>query len=50
MLTQSSNTAIIGKIAPVACPASDPSGAIAGHAGIVASEFTYKKDEEIYGG
>jgi CRP/FNR family transcriptional regulator, nitrogen fixation regulation protein len=30
-------------------PASDPFAAITGHAGLVASEFSYKKDEEIYG-
>jgi CRP/FNR family nitrogen fixation transcriptional regulator len=49
MLTQSPNTAIIGKIAPVVCPATDHFEAIAGHAGIIASEFSYRKDEEIYG-
>jgi CRP/FNR family nitrogen fixation transcriptional regulator len=49
MLPQSSSTAIIEKIAPVIYPATDNFGAIAGHAGIVASEFSYKKDEEIYG-
>src|SRR5262245_29475519 len=49
MLTQSPSTAIVGKIAPVIRPAPDHFGAIAGHAGIIASEFSYRKDEEIYG-
>ncbi len=52
MLTQPLITSIIGnKISPVACPAPAPDqfGAITGHAGLVATEFTYKKDEEIYG-
>ena len=54
MLTQSLNTSVIGhKVSPVAypapVPASDQFGAVAGHAGLVATEFTYKKDEEIYG-
>ena len=53
MLTQPLITSIIGsKISPVACPAApaqDQFGAITGHAGLIATEFTYKKDEEIYG-
>jgi CRP/FNR family nitrogen fixation transcriptional regulator len=52
MLTQPLGTSVIGsKIGPVACPAPAPDqfGAITGHAGLVATEFTYKKDEEIYG-
>ncbi|HXQ05196.1 MAG TPA: cyclic nucleotide-binding domain-containing protein, partial [Bradyrhizobium sp.] len=52
MLTQPLSTSFIGsKISRVACPtpASDQFGAITGHAGLVATEFTYKKDEEIYG-
>jgi len=32
-----------------ALPASDQFAALAGHAGLVASEFSYRKDEEIYG-
>src|SRR6266478_9181724 len=30
-------------------PALDQFGAVTGHAGLIATEFTYKKDEEIYG-
>ena len=46
--TQAINTQIRGKIAP-AHPVSDQFGAIAGHVGLVATEFSYRKDEEIYG-
>jgi CRP/FNR family transcriptional regulator, nitrogen fixation regulation protein len=42
------NTVVIGNKAPSPA-ATDPFAAIAGHAGLVASEFTYRKDEEIYG-
>src|SRR5476651_864956 len=52
MLTQSLTASVIGtKISPVACPAPAPDqfGAITGHAGLIATEFLYKKDEEIYG-
>src|SRR5450432_1759123 len=52
MLTQPLITSIIGsKISPVACPAPAPDqfGAITVHAGLVATEFSYKKEEEIYG-
>jgi CRP/FNR family nitrogen fixation transcriptional regulator len=49
MLTQSPSTAIIGKINPVPHPVADHFRAIAGHAGLVATEFNYRKDEEIYG-
>ena len=53
MLTQTINTKAIntqigGKIAP-AHPVTDQFGAIAGHVGLVATEFSYGKDEEIYG-
>jgi CRP/FNR family nitrogen fixation transcriptional regulator len=53
MLTQTFNTPAIntpigGKIAP-AHPVSDQFGAIAGHVGLVATEFSYRKEEEIYG-
>jgi len=44
------NTVVIGNKVPATSPAgTDPFAAIAGHAGLVASEFTYRKDEEIYG-
>jgi CRP/FNR family transcriptional regulator, nitrogen fixation regulation protein len=50
MLTQSLSTPVIGSnINPAVCPITDHFGAIAGHAGLVGSEFSYKKDEEIYG-
>ena len=50
MLTQSLNTSVVSnKIAPVSYPVADQFGAITGHVGLVASEFTYRKDEEIYG-
>ncbi|MGQ0681141.1 helix-turn-helix domain-containing protein [Bradyrhizobium sp.] len=50
MLTQSiDTTAAIGrKVAPT-CATSDRFGVLTGHAGLVATEFTYRKDEEIYG-
>jgi CRP/FNR family nitrogen fixation transcriptional regulator len=41
---------IIGnKITPALHPVTDAFGAVAGHAGLVATEFSYGKDEEIYG-
>ena len=50
MLTQSLNTSVVSnKISPVSYPIADQFGAITGHVGLVASEFTYRKDEEIYG-
>jgi CRP/FNR family nitrogen fixation transcriptional regulator len=50
MLTQSLNTSITGsKIAPAAYAAPDQFCGLTGHAGLVASEFSYRKDEEIYG-
>jgi CRP/FNR family nitrogen fixation transcriptional regulator len=53
MLTQSLSTTVIGnnKISPVAYPTPTPDqfGAVTGHAGLIATEFSYRKDEEIYG-
>ena len=50
MLTQSLNTSISStKAAPVPFAKPDQFCALAGHAGLVASEFSYHKDEEIYG-
>jgi CRP/FNR family nitrogen fixation transcriptional regulator len=50
MLTQSISTSVIaGKVSPTALPAPDQFHMIAGQAGLVATEFSYKKDEEIYG-
>lgn len=50
MLTQSLNASVSSpKPAPVPFTKSDQFCAITGHAGLVASEFSYRKDEEIYG-
>ncbi len=50
MLTQSFNTSITGtKATPVPLPNPDQFCALTGHAGLVATEFSYRKDEEIYG-
>ena len=49
MLTQSLNTSVTAnKVAPVAY-SPDQFCALTGHAGLVATEFSYSKDEEIYG-
>lgn len=49
MLNQSLSASISGnKIAPVV-PSSDQLCPPTGHAGLVATEFSYRKDEEIYG-
>src|SRR5262249_27724329 len=48
--TQAINSQITGnKVAPAVHPVSDQFGAITGHVGLVATEFSYRKDEEIYG-
>ncbi len=49
MLTQSLNTSVVTNKVTVTYPVADQFGAITGHVGLVASEFTYRKDEEIYG-
>ncbi|THD71871.1 MAG: cyclic nucleotide-binding domain-containing protein [Bradyrhizobium sp.] len=50
MLTQSISTSdMAGKISPAALSAPDQFHMVAGQAGLVATEFSYKKDEEIYG-
>jgi CRP/FNR family transcriptional regulator, nitrogen fixation regulation protein len=51
MLTQSINApATIGrKVVPLPCATTDRFGVLTGHAGLIATEFTYRKDEEIYG-
>jgi CRP/FNR family nitrogen fixation transcriptional regulator len=36
-------------INPIVHPVADPFAAVTGHAGLIASEFCYKKEEEIYG-
>src|SRR5258707_744750 len=49
MLTQSRDTYTeINRVAPVTY-SPDQFGALTGHAGLVATEFSYSKDEEIYG-
>src|SRR3954466_9896721 len=48
MLTESLNT-VPGTVGPAPLPAWDPFATITGHAGLIASEFSYRKDEEIYG-
>jgi CRP/FNR family nitrogen fixation transcriptional regulator len=49
-MTQSLNTPITAtKAVPVAIPNPDQFCALTGHAGLVASEFSFRKDEEIYG-
>jgi CRP/FNR family nitrogen fixation transcriptional regulator len=50
MLTQSINTSVTRtKAAPVPLPNPDQFCALTGHAGLVATEFSYRKEEEIYG-
>ena len=51
MLTQSLNTSVIGNrmIPPAAGSAPEQFCGFKGHAGLIATEFTYSKDEEIYG-
>jgi CRP/FNR family nitrogen fixation transcriptional regulator len=50
MLTQSIGSPLAStKIGPASHPAADQFHAVTGHAGLVATEFSYRKDEEIYG-
>ena len=50
MQTQSLTPSVIGtKIPPAICPTADQFGLLAGHTGLVTTEFSYGKDEEIYG-
>src|SRR6266542_3237564 len=50
MLPQSLNTSVTPtKAVPVPFAKPDHFCALTGHAGLVASEFSYRKDEEIYG-
>ncbi len=51
MLSQSiSTSSSVGrKGAPAPCAPNDQFGMLTGHAGLVATEFSYRKDEEIYG-
>src|SRR6266702_1987160 len=50
MLTHSLNSPVIGNtIGRAAIPTADQFAAITGHAGLIATEFSYRKEEEIYG-
>jgi len=51
MLTQSTAAASlnVNRAVPAAAAPSEPFCGLAGHAGLIATEFTYRKDEEIYG-
>ena len=50
MLTQALNTSVIGnRTPPAAGSAPEQFCGFKGHAGLIATEFTYSKDEEIYG-
>jgi CRP/FNR family nitrogen fixation transcriptional regulator len=50
MHTQSLTPSVVGtKINPSSHPKPDQFGLFPGHAGLVATEFSYGKDEEIYG-
>jgi CRP/FNR family transcriptional regulator, nitrogen fixation regulation protein len=52
MLTQSTAAAAslnVNRAVPAAVAPSEPFCGLAGHAGLIATEFTYRKDEEIYG-
>ena len=50
MHTQPLTPSVIGtKISPAICPTADQFGLLAGRADLIATEFSYGKDEEIYG-
>jgi CRP/FNR family nitrogen fixation transcriptional regulator len=50
MLTQSLGTPVLATtVGQAPLPAADPFATITGHAGLIATEFSYRKDEEIYG-
>src|ERR1700757_5264323 len=50
MHTHALTPSVVGaKISPITCPTADQFGLLAGHAGLIATEFSYRKDEEIYG-
>ena len=51
MLTQSidASSPVRRKVTPAISATSDRFGRLTGHTGLVATEFTYRKDEEIYG-
>ena len=51
MLNQSLavSSMIVNKSDPITHPVSDPFSSVTGYAGLIATEFSYRKDEEIYG-
>src|SRR5215217_597932 len=50
MLTESiTASAIASRVGPVPLAALDQFGTVTGYAGLIATEFSYRKDEEIYG-
>ena len=49
MLFQSTDTIVNSRAAIVGAPTSDQLGIVAGHANLIATEFCYGRDEEIYG-
>lgn len=49
MLTQSTDSTVNSQATIRGVPATDQFGLIAGHANLVATEFCYGRDEEIYG-
>ena len=40
---------VVNKSDPIAHPVPDAFSSVTGHAGLIATEFSYRKDEEIYG-
>jgi CRP/FNR family nitrogen fixation transcriptional regulator len=49
LLSPAAASIIGNKITPPSYPVIDAFGAVTSHAGLVATEFSYRKDEEIYG-
>jgi CRP/FNR family transcriptional regulator, nitrogen fixation regulation protein len=49
MFIQPPSTSIPRKVSSLPRPTEDQFGVITGHAGLIPTEFTYRKDEEIYG-
>src|ERR1700760_3309631 len=50
MLTSSLSTSVTRNVSrPAPSPAQNSFAEMTGHVGLVATEFTYRKDEEIYG-
>ena len=50
MLTQTlTPSPVASRVGPVPHSVLDQFGAVTGYAGLIATEFSYRKDEEIYG-